>query len=109
MTQRSPVRVAVIGAMGRNHARVYSEMPDVRLVGVADADPRAAKVVASRSGGKANAVAKEEPLRAETGAFLAAVPGEAPEAVRGADGLQALALAQAVVKLGEEHRALILE
>ena len=30
-------RVAVIGvgAMGRNHARVYSEMPGVELVGVA--------------------------------------------------------------------------
>lgn len=57
MTQRPPVRVAVIGvgAMGRNHARVYSEMPGVRLVGVADADPDTAEAVAARFGGKAYA------------------------------------------------------
>jgi UDP-N-acetylglucosamine 3-dehydrogenase len=51
-------------------------------------------------------VAKKEPLRAEQEAFLAAVAGEAPEAVTGMDGLRALDLAQAVVKSGEEHRAL---
>jgi len=45
-------RVAVIGvgAMGRNHARVYSEMPDVELVGVADADPGLAQSVGKRYG-----------------------------------------------------------
>ena len=34
------MRAAVIGvgAMGRNHARVYSEIPDVELGGVADPD-----------------------------------------------------------------------
>ena len=51
-------------------------------------------------------VTKKEPLRAEQEAFLAAVAGEAPEAVTGLDGLRALTLAQAVVKSGEEHRAL---
>jgi UDP-N-acetylglucosamine 3-dehydrogenase len=42
------LKVAVIGvgAMGRNHARVYSEMPDVELAGVADADEQAAQAVA---------------------------------------------------------------
>ncbi len=46
------LKVAVIGvgAMGRNHARVYSEMPGVELVGVADADAQAAEFVARRSG-----------------------------------------------------------
>lgn len=36
------LKVAVIGvgAMGRHHARVYAEMPDVTLVGVADTDER---------------------------------------------------------------------
>jgi UDP-N-acetylglucosamine 3-dehydrogenase len=45
-------RVAVIGvgAMGRNHARVYAEMPGVDLVGVADTDVRAAEAVARRYG-----------------------------------------------------------
>jgi predicted dehydrogenase len=43
-------RVAVIGvgAMGRNHARVYAEMPQVELVGVADADARQADAAARR-------------------------------------------------------------
>ena len=49
VTGVSLIRVAVIGvgAMGRNHARVYSEMPDVELVGVADADTRLAESVSS--------------------------------------------------------------
>lgn len=51
------LKVAVIGvgSMGRNHARVYSEIPDVVLVGVADADEEAAEAVANRYGGKAYA------------------------------------------------------
>lgn len=45
-------RVAVIGAgaMGRNHARVYSEIPGVDLVGVADVKPQTAEAVAKRYG-----------------------------------------------------------
>jgi predicted dehydrogenase len=43
-----PVAVVGCGRMGRLHARVYSEMPNVRLVGVCDAD-----------GDRANAVAEE--------------------------------------------------
>lgn len=48
-------RVAVIGvgAMGSHHARVYSEMPGVELVGVADADARQAESVTKRYGGQA--------------------------------------------------------
>jgi predicted dehydrogenase len=44
------LRVGVIGAgvMGALHARVYSEMKGVRLVGVADVDPRRAEDVAAR-------------------------------------------------------------
>jgi predicted dehydrogenase len=44
------MRVAVIGAgsMGRNHARVYSELPGVELVGVCDAEPDVAHEIASR-------------------------------------------------------------
>lgn len=38
------LKVAVIGvgAMGRNHVRVYYELPDVKLVGVSDLDGNAA-------------------------------------------------------------------
>lgn len=41
------MRVAVIGvgAMGRNHVRVYSEMPGVELVGMADANGQAAEAM----------------------------------------------------------------
>jgi UDP-N-acetylglucosamine 3-dehydrogenase len=44
------LRVAVIGvgAMGRNHARLYSELPDVELVGVADSNAETAETVARR-------------------------------------------------------------
>jgi predicted dehydrogenase len=48
--EKSTVRVAVIGvgAMGRNHVRVYADMPGVELVGIADADEAVADSVARR-------------------------------------------------------------
>lgn len=44
------LKVAVIGvgAMGLNHARVYFDLPDVRLVGVVDENPTTAESVARR-------------------------------------------------------------
>ena len=42
--------VVGVGSMGRHHARVYSELPDVRLVGVADADAETAREVAEAHG-----------------------------------------------------------
>ncbi|MBI2830666.1 MAG: Gfo/Idh/MocA family oxidoreductase [Chloroflexi bacterium] len=44
------IRVGVIGvgAMGRHHARIYSELPGVELVGVADLDSESLSAVASR-------------------------------------------------------------
>lgn len=49
------IRVAVIGAgsMGRNHARVYSELPEAELVAVADANASFASEVAGRYGARA--------------------------------------------------------
>ncbi len=47
-----PLRAAVVGLgmMGRHHVRVYSEMPSVELVGVADVDPNfVASAVRGRS------------------------------------------------------------
>jgi predicted dehydrogenase len=49
-------------------------------------------------------VSKKEPLLVEQKAFLDAVRDDAPVAVTGHDGLQALTLAQAVVTSGLEHR-----
>ncbi|MCW1968880.1 MAG: Gfo/Idh/MocA family oxidoreductase [Anaerolineae bacterium] len=45
------VGVVGVGAMGRNHARVYSEMPNVELVGVADMFASNASQAARRYGG----------------------------------------------------------
>jgi len=44
------IKVAVIGvgSMGKNHARIYSELPDTRLVAVSDADAKTAESVAVR-------------------------------------------------------------
>jgi predicted dehydrogenase len=55
--------------MGRNHARVYWEMPDVELVGVADANPAAA-----------NATAKHYATRAYTD-FCQMLDEQKPDAV----------------------------
>jgi UDP-N-acetylglucosamine 3-dehydrogenase len=46
------IRTAVIGvgSMGKNHARVYTELPDVQLVAVADADGEIAGSVGKRLG-----------------------------------------------------------
>ena len=51
------LKVAVIGvgSMGRNHARVYSELPEAELLAVADADRQVADKVASQFGVKAYA------------------------------------------------------
>lgn len=48
------IKVAVIGvgSMGRNHARVYSELPEAQLVAVVDADGKAASAVAEHLGTK---------------------------------------------------------
>lgn len=46
------IKTAVIGvgSMGRNHARVYWEMPDVNLVGVADTNQNISDTIAKRFG-----------------------------------------------------------
>src|SRR5436305_13790076 len=45
-----PVAVVGCGRMGKLHARVYSQMPQVRLVGVYDLNPETAADVASEYG-----------------------------------------------------------
>ncbi len=48
----TPLRVAVVGVgrLGRHHARIYSELPDVKLVGVAELKPEEALAVAREWG-----------------------------------------------------------
>jgi len=49
------MKVAVIGvgSMGRNHARVYSELPEANLVAVTDADVTLAETTAQKHGARA--------------------------------------------------------
>lgn len=49
------VRVGVVGVgyLGRFHARIYNDMPDVELVGVVDIDPKSAQSTAEKHGCKA--------------------------------------------------------
>jgi predicted dehydrogenase len=44
------VGVIGVGNLGQHHARVYSQLPGVRLMGVADSDPARAKEVARKVG-----------------------------------------------------------
>jgi predicted dehydrogenase len=48
------MKVAVIGvgSMGRNHARVYSELAEAELVAVSDADPKLADSLAQKFGAR---------------------------------------------------------
>ena len=54
------VRVGVVGVghIGREHARIYSQLPGVELVGVYDVDAQVAQKVAQRHGVKAFATAQ---------------------------------------------------
>jgi len=54
------VKAAVVGvgSMGKNHARIYSDLPEVELVGVADSNPDHAANIAVKYGTKAY----EDPL-----------------------------------------------
>jgi UDP-N-acetylglucosamine 3-dehydrogenase len=69
-------RVAVIGtgAMGRNHVRVYGEMPDAELVAVADLDSGAVHQVAQTYGARAYTDYKKMLQREEVEAVTVAVP-----------------------------------
>lgn len=80
------LKVAVIGvgSMGRNHVRVYSEMPGVQLVGVADANPAAAEAVGHKFGVPAFGDYNELLAKAQPDAVTIAVPTALHEEVAGA-------------------------
>ena len=68
------IRVAVVGAgeFGRNHARVYREMPDVEFAGVYDRDAERTARVAQEFGTRAFSSLEE--LRGQVDAVSVAVP-----------------------------------
>ena len=49
---KTPLKVAVVGVgyLGKIHARIYHDMPDVELVAVVDSDPETAAAVARQHG-----------------------------------------------------------
>jgi len=69
-------RTAIIGvgSMGKNHARVYTEIPNSELVGVADENFELAQSVASRFGVKAYKDYKELLIQEKPEAVTIAVP-----------------------------------
>jgi predicted dehydrogenase len=78
-----PLPVAVIGCgrMGRLHAKFYSQMPQVRLIGVYDANPDASEAVADEFSTKAFKDLDE--LLSQVAAATVAVPTVAhPEVAR---------------------------
>lgn len=64
--------VVGVGSLGQWHARIYSELPDVELVGVCDSNPARAAEIASRYGTRAFASSAE--LAAEVEAASVVVP-----------------------------------
>lgn len=73
-TTTTPIPVAVIGCgrMGKLHARVYSQMPTVKLVGVYDADSDAAEQTAEQY--KTTAIGSLDELAGQVKAVTIAVP-----------------------------------
>jgi len=78
MTEQIRAGVVGVGNMGRHHARVYSELPGVELVGVADADADTAAEVAAEFD---TTVRDRTRLLAGTDAVSVAVPTRFHEAV----------------------------
>ena len=76
-----PLRLAVVGvgALGQHHARIYSDLPGARLVGVLDLLPERAAEVAARSGSRP--LSDLDEVIAEADAVSVAVPTVAHHAV----------------------------
>jgi predicted dehydrogenase len=67
-----PVGVVGVGALGRQHARVWASMPGARLVGVHDRDPARAAAVAAEFG--CDVASETDALLSEARAVSVAVP-----------------------------------
>lgn len=84
------MKVAVIGvgSMGLHHARIYSELPGVKLVAVADTDPGRAEQAAARYGARPYTDYRRMLERERPDALSVAVPTALHEQV-GLDALEA--------------------
>jgi predicted dehydrogenase len=81
--EQNKIKVGVVGvgSLGQWHARIYSEMPDVELAGVYDADRKRAKEIAERYGSTAFKTIDE--LADATEALNIVVPTDKHRAVAG--------------------------
>src|SRR2546425_7402970 len=112
-----PVAVIGCGRMGQLHARVYSEMPQTRLVGVYDADPDVAAAAADRF--STGAFPKFDGIAGEVRAVTIAVPTQyhlevaRPFLQRGIACLiekplaKDVAEAREIVELARKHNAVV--
>ncbi|HOE00652.1 MAG TPA: Gfo/Idh/MocA family oxidoreductase [Kiritimatiellia bacterium] len=118
-TQPTKIKTGVIGvgSLGQWHARIYSEMPDVELVGVYDADRKRAQEIAERYHTRAFASIAE--LTAAADALNVVVPTDKHREVAGqiiAQGRHVLvekpiaastAEAEELVALAQEHNVIL--
>jgi predicted dehydrogenase len=88
MNTAMKVAVIGVGSMGKNHARVYSELPDAELVAVVDADLKTAEAVANNLGTHAYADFRKMLVKEKPEAVSIAVPTAMHEQV-GMDALEA--------------------
>ena len=79
---RTKVAVVGVGHLGRHHARILAEMPEVELVGVVDGRPQQAQAVAEAC--RTRAFADYRDLLDEVDAVSVAVPTSAHREVAGA-------------------------
>lgn len=72
----APIKTAVIGvgSMGKNHARVYSELADSELVGVSDSNPETSKTIGETFGAHAYSDYRELLEKEKPEAVSVAVP-----------------------------------
>ncbi len=84
MNEQRPIRIGVIGvgSLGQHHARIYSSLEGVQLVGVYDADQARAREIAGRHGVRAFDTIEE--LAASVEAASVAVPTHLHHAVAAA-------------------------
>ncbi|MSO20688.1 MAG: Gfo/Idh/MocA family oxidoreductase [Acidobacteria bacterium] len=75
------IRVAVVGVgrFGENHARIYSELPDVDLVGIFDADPARAREMAAKY--QCQSFARLQDMKGQVDAATVSVPTQSHSAI----------------------------
>jgi len=80
-TRKIKVGVIGVGSLGQAHARIYSELPEVELVGVYDVNPKQAEKIAHQH--RTRAFAAMDELAAQIEAASVVVPTDRHREVAG--------------------------